>query len=101
MLLHMENNVQVTGRTALKTAFAVSREADAGSIFHPGGNFRVYAPLSQDPGFPLALGAGIGDNAARALTGGTGARNTEEALLVANLSAPGTGTAGHCCFPGR
>ena len=85
----------------MQTAFAKSREADAGAVFDAGGNFRVDRPLPQNPAFAFALGAGIGDHAAGALTGGTGARNAEKSLLVANLSAPVAGTAGYRRFARR
>ena len=78
----------------MQAAFSVAGEADAGAIFHAGGNFCVHRSLPQHPAFAFALGAGIGDHAAGALAGGTGARNAEETLLVADLSAAIAGTAG-------
>jgi hypothetical protein len=87
MLLHMQNHVQVARRAAVEAAFSVSRETNAGSVFHAGGNFSVYRPLTQHPAFAFAFGAGIGDHITRTLAGGAGTRNTEETLLVANLAA--------------
>ena len=94
MLFHVQNYVQVARRAAVQAAFSVSGEANAGAVFHAGGNFCVHRPLPQHPAFAFALGTGIGDHAARALAGGTGARNAEEALLVADLAAAIAGTAG-------
>ena len=101
MLLHVQDDVEIARRATVKTAFAVSGEANAGAIFDAGGNFRIHRPLAQHPAFAFALGAGIGDHAARALAGGTGARDAEEALLVANLAAAIAGTAGDRSFAGR
>src|SRR5690242_1421857 len=83
MFLHVQNYVQVACRAAVKASLAVSPKANAGSIFHACRNLRVDRPLAKNPAFPFALGAGIGNNAARALAGGTGPRNTEKALLIA------------------
>src|ERR1700680_2188432 len=92
MLLHMQNHIQITGRAAVQTAFTVAREADAGSIFDSGGNFRVNGSLAQNPAFAFAPGTWIGDYTACALASGTSARNTEEALLVTNLPPASTRT---------
>src|ERR1700680_842433 len=93
MLLHMQNHIQITRRAPVEATFPVSREANAGSVFHAGGNFRVYGPLTQHPAFPFALGTGIRDHVTRPLASGTGARNAEKTLLVANLAAAVAGTA--------
>src|ERR1700730_13153872 len=85
MLLHVQNHIQVAGRAAVKSAFSVAREADARTIFDSGGNFRVNSALAQDPAFAFALGTRMGNYAPCALACGTGALNTEEALLIADL----------------
>ena len=94
MLLHVQDDVEVARRAPEQPAFAVSGEADAGAVFHAGGNLRVHRALPQHAAFAFALGAGIGDHAARSLAGRTGARNAEESLLVANLAPALAGTAG-------
>ena len=94
VLLHMQDDVKITRRSAVQAAFSESGVANAGPVFHACWNFRVYRPLPQHPALAFALGAGIGNHAAGALAGGTGAGNAEEALLVANLSAAIAGTAG-------
>jgi hypothetical protein len=94
----MQNNIEVARGTAMKTAFAESREADASAIFDSGRNFRVNRSLAQNPAFAFALGTWIGDYTACTLASGTSAGNTEEALLVTNLSPAITGTASHRCF---
>jgi hypothetical protein len=90
----MQNYVQVTRRAAVQPSFSESGVANASSVFHACGNFRVYRPLLQDPAFAFALGAWIGNNAACALTGGARARDAEETLLVAHLPPAIAGTAG-------
>ena len=55
MLLHVQDHIQVAGRATVKAAFAVSREANAGSVFDSGGNFGVNRPLAQHPAFAFAL----------------------------------------------
>src|ERR1700730_4310517 len=98
VLFHMQNNIEVARRAAVETSFAVSGETNARSILDSGWNFRVHRPLPQDATFPFALQARIGDYTARTLAGGTGARNTEEALLVAHLPPATTRTASHRRF---
>src|SRR5438552_3452088 len=53
------------------------------------------------PALALALGTQIGDYAPCALACGTSARNTEKALLIANLSPASAGTASDWSFAGR
>ncbi len=84
----------------MKSAFAKSREADARTVFDSSGNFRVNRSLAQNPAFTFALWARIGDYASRTLAGGTRARNTEEPLLVANLSPARARAAGYRSFAG-
>ncbi len=98
MLFDMQHHVQITRRAAVHAAFSVSREANAGPVFHAGGNVGVNRPLAQHPAFAFAFGAGIGDHMTSALAGRTGARNAEEALLVANLAASVAGAAGNRRF---
>ena len=101
VLLYVQNNIEVTGRTAVKTTLAESGKADASAVFDSSGNFRVNCSLAQNPAFAFALRTRIGDYAARALASGTGARNTEEALLIPNLSAASAGAAGDGSFARR
>ena len=94
MLFYVQNHIEIAGRTAVKTAFSVSGEANAGAIFHAGGNLCVHRALPQNPAFAFAFRTGVGNDTARALAGGTGTRNTEKTLLVADLAAAVAGTAG-------
>jgi hypothetical protein len=98
MLFDMQNNIQITGRTAEGAGFAQAAEPDSSSIFHAGGNFGVDSFLTQYSAFALAFLTGIGDDAACSLACGTSTRNAEESLLISDLAAPGTGAAGHRRF---
>ena len=65
-----------------------------------GGNLGVNGALAQDSAFALALRAGIGNDASRALACGTSTSDAEETLLIPDLSAPLAGTAGSWTFSG-
>jgi hypothetical protein len=93
MLLHVQHNVEVTGRAAELADFASAGKANPGSIFNPCRNFGVDGTLAKNAPFALALRARISDDAACSLAGGTGARNAEESLLVADLAASVAGPA--------
>jgi len=101
MLLHMQNHIQIAGGPAECAGFPESGKTDAGAVFDAGGNLRVDGLVVKDASFTFAFGAGIGDDAARALTSGTGAGHAEESLLVANLAASAARAAGGRSFAGR
>jgi len=94
MLLNVQNHKEITRRAAEPSSFAQAGEADAGAVFHSRGNLGLDCSVAQDTPLSFALGARVGDHAARALTGGTSAGHAEESLLVAHLSASRAGTAG-------
>ena len=79
----------------MKSAFAESREANARTIFDPGGNFGVNRTLTQNTALALALGTRIGDDTTSPLAGRTRARNTEKPLLVPYLSPARARPAAH------
>ena len=93
MLLHVQHDIQISGRTAEGADFSRAGKANSRSVFHARGNFGVYGALAKNAAFAFALRAGIGDDAARALASGTGASDAEESLLVANLAAAVAGAA--------
>ena len=66
----------------------------------PAGTFGVHGALTQNSAFALALGAWIGDHAARSLACGASTSDAEETLLIPNLPAPLAGTAGSWTFSG-
>ena len=94
MFLNVQHDVEIAGGAAMCAGLAQPGEADACSILDSGGNLCVHCPLAQHAAFAFALGTRIGDDAACALARGTGASHAEESLLVANLAAPATGSAG-------
>ncbi len=100
MLLDVQNHIKIARRSAESPSLAQTGEADAGAVFHSRGNFGFDRPLPQNPALAFALGAGIGDDAARALTGRAGPGHAEKSLLVAHLSAASAGAAGDRRFAG-
>ena len=87
MLLHVQDNIQISCRAAELPYFPRTREANARSILHTWRDFRVDGPLTQDAALTLAFRAGVGNDIARSLTRRTRARDAEETLLVTNLPA--------------
>src|ERR1700739_1727645 len=61
-LLHVENNIQISGKTTQGTPFPRARKANSRSIFDAGGNFDLDRALAQNAAFAFALGARIGDH---------------------------------------
>src|SRR5277367_5938643 len=87
MLLHVQNNVEIAGRTTGWTNLASSGEADASSVFHACGNLRIHGALPQNAAFALALETWIGNHAARPLTSRASAGDAEKSLLITHLAA--------------
>jgi len=100
MILHVKDNIEVACRPAKLPDLPRSREANARSVFDSGGNLGINGALAQDSAFALALGAGIGNDVARALACRAGTSDAEESLLITDLSAAIAGTAGGRTFPG-
>src|SRR5262245_32877866 len=95
MFFHMQYDVEIAGWSPESSRLTEPREADTGAIFHAGWHLGLHRTLFEYPAFSVALRARISDDTARTLTCGTCARNAEESLLIANLSSPLTGLAGH------
>lgn len=93
VLLDAQHEVEISGGTAVDAGFADSREANACSIFDPGRNFGIDRFLPDHATFAPAVRARVADYAACAMTRRAGASNTEESLLISNLSAPAAGAA--------
>lgn len=100
MLLDVQDDVEIAGRTAERPRFSERGESDAGAVFNASGNLSVHAALPKDAAFAFALGAGIGDHTAHSLAGGAGAGHAEKSLLIANLPASAAGAAGDGRFAG-
>jgi hypothetical protein len=88
VILDVQDDIQVAGRASELANLASPGKTDAGPVFHPGRNLRINRTLAKNATFALALGAWIGDDAARTLARGAGASDAEESLLVTNLAAP-------------
>ena len=63
-------DIEVAGRSPGGPGLAVTREANAGAGFDPGGDLDLDGALGADPAVPGALGAGMRDDGAVSLTGG-------------------------------
>src|SRR6516165_7176302 len=90
VLFHLKDNVEIPGRAAQRSGFSQTGETNACSVLDARGNLGIHGLLSQDAAFTFALDARIGNDRARALTGGAGAGYGEEALLEPHLTAPAT-----------
>ena len=93
MLLHTQHQVQISGRAAVDAGFSDSGEANAGTVFHSGGDFGVNGFLLHNAAFAAAIRAGVADYAARPMTIWTSTRNAEKALLISDLPATAAGPA--------
>jgi hypothetical protein len=98
MLFDVQHNIKIASRTTVHSPFAIPCETDTRSIFHASGDFGVDRFLTQHAAFTFALGARIGDDRASSLTGRTSASDTEESLLITNLTLPIARTASDWCF---
>src|ERR1039458_2601684 len=80
MFLGVQHDVEITGRSAVKTGLALARVEHARAFLDPRGNSYRYRALARNAALASALGAGVHDQFARALAGGAGARAGKEAL---------------------
>src|ERR1035441_1354774 len=98
MLLGVQYDVEIAGRSAVKTGLALARVEHARPFLDPRGNAHRDRALVRNASLASTLGAGIDDQFARALAGAAGARYGKEALLIAHLPAPRAGGAGNGRF---
>src|SRR5262249_29601525 len=87
VLLHMQDDIQVAGRAGVMSGLALSGKAHARAVLHSGRDFELKRLLHHNAALAPALLAGIGDDGACAAARRARARDAEEALLVAHLSA--------------
>src|SRR5450755_2876015 len=83
MFFDMQNHVQIAGRPAECTSFAVSSKTDTRAVFHSSWHFGFNRPLAQQAALTSALGTRIGDHAARALARRTCHRSLARRRAVA------------------
>ena len=102
MLLYRHLYKQIAGRTALRSRFTLTRQANAIAGINTRGHLHRQRLALLYPPLPVTGSTGIGNGFAPAATGGTGLLHLEEALLHAHLSGTATGTAGggRATFPG-
>jgi hypothetical protein len=101
VLFNVQDNIQIARRSAESARFAEAAETNARAVFHSRGNLGLDHALAQHASFAFALRARVGDDAARALAGGAGSRNAEEALLIAHLATSIARPAGNGSFAWR
>src|SRR5215831_18756097 len=94
MLLHVEHDVEVSEGAAMGSGLSQTAETNARILFHPSRNLGFNRLRAQDASLASASRAGIADHGAKPLTGGAGAGNAEETLLIANLATSTAAAAG-------
>src|SRR5947209_2843342 len=88
-----DENVEVAWRGAVHPGFALAGEADAGAVLDPGRDIDRQCLLAADAALATAALARFLDDLSRALAGGAGALDREEALLRAHPSVALAGAA--------
>src|SRR4029077_17471031 len=94
MFAHVHFDIQVTGRTAVASGFALARQAHSIAIVDSGGHFDRELAGAAHPALPQAGVAGIADDGARPAATRTGLLQLEEALGNAHLPGATAGVAG-------
>ena len=89
----VQDHIQISARTTEVSRFTEPGITNTGAIFNPSWYFGLNHAFLQEAAFAFAFCARIRNDGARALTGRTGARDTEESLLITHLAAAGTSTA--------
>ena len=88
VLLDVQNNIQIAGRSAERARFAQSGEPNASAVLHSRRHLGLDHALAQQTAFAFALRTRIGNDATRALASRAGSSNAEKALLIPHLPAP-------------
>src|SRR4051812_27285880 len=98
MLLHVEDDIQIAGWSAVCTGLALSGVADLRAIFNAFRDGDAQHLLAKLVAFAAASLARVGDHSARAATAWASLRDAEEAALHAHLSLAAAGGAGNFRF---
>src|SRR6185503_20102988 len=88
MVLHVDDDVEIAGRAAAAARFALAAQAQALPARDAGGDLHRQLALVLHAAGATARGAGRADDRARSAALSAGARDREEALLVAQLASP-------------
>ncbi len=95
MLLHLDDDVQVAGRTAIEARLAFVRQLQMSARIHARGNGDFQLALGPNLALTAALRAGPPHNLAAPSALRTGTANLQEALLINHFAAPVAHGAGH------
>jgi hypothetical protein len=95
MGLEVDLDVEIAGRPAVDTGFALAGQTDAVTVVHTGGNPHGQGLVLLDAAFAVAMGAGVGDDPAAAVATRTSLLDGEETLLHAHLAMATAGRAGY------
>src|SRR5205807_3957485 len=87
MLLHLQKNVQVALRAAVRSGLPLARKPQAVAVVDPRRNVYLQFPLHLAISVPPALRAWIADDLPAAVARAAGSPDRKEALLVENLTA--------------
>ena len=91
VLLDRDHHVEIAGGSIAESRFPLTRNAQTGTILHAGRNSKLEDLLFLNHARTAALTAGLLDDAARPVAGGTGSADCEKALLKTNLPPPVAG----------
>src|ERR1700730_6037534 len=95
MLLYIEDDVQIAGRTAIRAGFPFPLDTETCSGVYAGRTAQLDRSFLLDAALAAALRAALLDNLTGTLAGGAGARNREESLLIGELPAACTSLTSH------
>src|SRR5271163_1179166 len=94
MLFHFEHHVEVAGRSAIRSGFALAGDPQTRSGIHAGWNAQLDGAFAFDAPLPAAIEAAFFNNLPRALAVRARARDGEKSLLVRHLAAAAARLAG-------
>ena len=94
VLLNSEHNIEIASRAAVNAGFTLAANPQAGAAVYTGRHADYKLTGVGGDAFALALGAGLGDDAARTLTGGARHGYLEKSLRAAHLTCSAALAAG-------
>src|SRR5689334_15818376 len=83
-----KHHVEIARRTSERAGFTFALITNACSVFHARGNLDLHGVFADDSTLAAARLTWIGNYFSGAAAASAGARDGEEALLIANLTAP-------------
>src|ERR1700735_2862871 len=85
MFLHLEKNIKIACRSAIRSGFALACHAQTRARIHSGGNSDVQSPFALDAPLTTTSHASVANHLPRALARRASTRNREKSLLVSQL----------------